>query len=236
MNPLFQGKIDNFCAAYSVLNAFRLLFGISAFQARDMLNATFIEQARHSDTWKKIVCHETTYYDLVAGRLENGKANLAYSYYCPFPAKDFNMSRIRSFSPEVDIDTVWNFLQNIIDTDPSSIKPVTAVLRFCRFMPNQIGPIVDHWSTIMRVTDKEIYLYDCSLEPTGWYVLHRGKFFSAPFGAVPPQRTALEQQYMLNLASEEFGVICPESIFVVEKKNSPFETFASAFKRKIFDI
>ena len=94
--------------------------------------------------------------------------------------------------------------------------------------------MVDHWSAISRITDTEIYLYDCSLETTGWYILHRDKFFSAPFGAIPPQRTGLQQQFTLSLAEEEFGVICPESIFMVEKKKSPFETITAAFKRKIF--
>lgn len=235
MNPLFQGKIDNFCAAYSVLNALRLLFGISAFQARDILNDTLIEQAQNPEEWKKVVCHETCYYELVNSMLAKCQETYGYTYYCPFPCIKPNLDNIRFFQPEVDVDTVWDFLQNTVNLSAEAEKEVTAVLRFCRFLPRQVGPIVDHWSTISRITDSEIYLYDCSLESTGWYILHREKFFSAPFWAIPPQRIALKQQYTLNLADEEFGVFCPESIFMIEKKKSPFETLAATFKRKIFD-
>lgn len=236
MNPLFQGKIDNFCAAYSVLNALRLICGISAFQARDILNDTLIEKAKNSDEWKKIVCHETTYYELVNFMLEKWQATYYYNYYRPFPCISPNVNNIRSFQPEVDLDTLWGFLQNTVCVDSSSNKEVTAVFRFCRFMPKQAGPMVDHWSTISGISDTEIYLYDCSLEPTGWYVLYRDKFFSAPFGAIPPQRLGIEQKFMLNLAGGEFGVICPESIFMIERKKTAFEALTTSFKRKIFNI
>lgn len=236
MNPLFQGKIDNFCAAYSVLNALRLVCGISAFQARDILNDTLIEKAKNSEDWKKIVCHETNYNELVRFMLEKWQETYGYSYYCPFPCINPNANNIRRFQPEVDLETIWEFLKNTVILSAEANKEVTAVLRFCRFLPRQAGPMVDHWSTISRITDTEIYLYDCSLEATGWYVLQREKFFSAPFGAIPPQRIGIEQQYTLNLAEEEFGVICPESIFMIERKKTAFETLAATFKRKIFDI
>lgn len=231
MNPLFQGKIDNFCAAYSVLNALRLICGISAFQARDILNDMFMEQAKNAEEWKKIVCHETTYCELVRSMLEKWKNAYNYGYYCPFPCDKPNIAHIKTFSPEVDVDTVWDFLKDAIKD-----KQTTAVMRFCRFLPHQAGPIVDHWSTVLRVTDREIFLYDCSLEPTGWYVLHRDKFFAAPFGAIPPQKTGLENQFVLNLGTEEFGVLCPESIFVLERKATAFDTIKTAFKRKIFTV
>lgn len=231
MNPLFQGKIDNFCAAYSVLNALRLIEGISAFQARDILNDMFVEQARDIEAWRKIVCHETNYYEVVQFMLEKWKKEFQYDWYCPFPCAAPNVTHIKTFRPEVDIDTFWDFLKNTVKD-----KERTAVMRFCRFFPHQPGPAVDHWSTVLRVTDREIYLYDCSLETTGWYVLHREKFFTAPFGAIPPQKIALANQFILNLAREEFGVFCPESVFVVEKKASSFESIKTAFKRKIFDV
>lgn len=236
MNPLFQGKIDNFCAAYSVLNALRLLFGISAFQARDILNDTLIEQAQNPEEWKKIVCHETNYYALVNSMLAKCKEVYHYNYYRPFPCLNPSLDNIRFFQPEVDIDTIWEFLKDTVTLSAEANKEVTAVFRFCRFLPRQAGPMVDHWSTIARITDTEIYLYDCSLETTGWYILNRDKFFSAPFEAIPPQRIGLQQQFMLSLAEEEFGVLCPESIFMIEKKKTPFETLAASFKRKIFEI
>ncbi len=229
MNPLFQGKIDNFCAAYSVLNALRLICGISAFQARDILNDMFVEQAKNIEEWKKIVCHETTYYGLVRHMLEKWQTTYNYAVWQPFPCDKPNITHVKTFSPEVDLDTVWEFLQkNVKD------KQSTAVMRFCRFLPHQPGPIVDHWSTVLRVTDREIFLYDCSLESTGWYVLRREKFFTAPFHAVPPQKIGLANQFTLNLAAEEFGVLCPESVFMAERKATAFDTVKTAFKRKIF--
>lgn len=228
MNPLFQGKIDNFCAAYSVLNALRLVCGISAFQARDILNDMFVEQAKDIEKWRDIVCHRTDYYELVQFMLEKWKVIHNYSVYRPFAGVP-NITHVKTFQPEIDMDTLWEFLQKTVKD-----KQCTAVMRFCRFLPHQAGPIVDHWSTVSRVTPGEIYLYDCSLETTGWYVLKKDKFFTAPFGAVPPQTVALEQQFTLNLANEEFGVISPESIYIVERNPSPFDTMKTAFKRKIF--
>ena len=38
MQPFYQGKIDNFCAMYAVLNALQVLFSLTPHQARRIFN------------------------------------------------------------------------------------------------------------------------------------------------------------------------------------------------------
>ena len=226
MNPLYQGKIDNFCAAYSVLNAFRLVSGISAFQARDILNHVFIEEAKDIENWERIVKHECNYLNMVRSILEKWKVELNYQYFCPFAytGKEEPIMGNDFLHPQVDLDTVWETLMQFV-----KYKKGTAVIRFCRFLPKQIGPIVDHWSTVAKIDEHEMVLYDCSLEATGWYLLEKERFFSAPFGAIPPQGLALKMGYNLDLAENEFGVICPDYIHIIESKASPFDMLKRAF-------
>ena len=46
MQAFYQGKIDNFCAMYAVLNAVQVLFGLAPLHARKIFNRAMMEQAR----------------------------------------------------------------------------------------------------------------------------------------------------------------------------------------------
>ena len=65
MTPLFQGKIDNFCAAYAVLNAMRLIHGISDLQARALFSELLLSQSRDEKAFRAILSHGTDYVDMV---------------------------------------------------------------------------------------------------------------------------------------------------------------------------
>ena len=58
MHALYQGKIDNFCAMYAVLNAVQVLFGLSPLHARKIFNRAMMEQARDLENFQKILEHK----------------------------------------------------------------------------------------------------------------------------------------------------------------------------------
>ena len=242
MQALYQGKIDNFCAAYAVLNAIKLVRKISVMQSRVLLNEMLYHEAKDPDQWLKILHHETDYQDLAKRMLELWTETFGYKTFCPFNPEEFLAAQAvntkatpkssiikkfitkspitenrEAFKAEVDKDLLWETLKKHTKEHES-----TVVLRFCRFLPNKVGPIVDHWTTLIKVTDDELYFYDCSLETTGWYIIPREKIYVAPFGALPPQAIANRENMVLTLANEEFAVISPENIHVVEIVKSPF--------------
>ena len=248
MQPLYQGKIDNFCAAYAVLNGLKLIRNISTLQARVILNEMFYYEAQNLDEWLKIIHHETDYQRLVERMLHKWAATYSYKTFCPFNPQEFAIknsnkknsafnakgngtlsdsksdSQINSnsnpdadFYPEVDKDIMWDTLKQYTQE-----KESTVVLRFCRFIPNQVGPLVDHWTTLSKVTETELHFFDCSMETTGWYVIPREKVYVAPFGKLPPQSIGLLQGMTLSLDKEEFAIIPPENIHVLKVVKSAF--------------
>ena len=58
MHALYQGKIDNFCAMYAVLNAVQVLFGLAPLHARKIFNRAMMEQARDLENFQKILEHK----------------------------------------------------------------------------------------------------------------------------------------------------------------------------------
>ena len=231
MQALYQGKIDNFCAAYAVLNGLKIIRNISTMQARVVLNEMFHHEAKDSEQWLKIINHETDYQNLVSRMLAKWSSTYGYKAFCPFDPQDFavknptykkspqnNVRNPKEVFPEIDKDTIWSTLQEHTKEAGS-----TVVLRFCRFIPNQVGPLVDHWTTLAKITEDEMHFFDCSIEPTGWYVIPREKLYVAPFGMLPPQSVGLSQGMKLSLHKEEFAIIPPENIHVLKAIRSPFD-------------
>lgn len=281
---IYQGKLDNFCAAYAVLNGLKLISHMNNMQARIMLNEMFYYESLDKLNWLKVIGHETDYHALVTRMLKRWEPTFHYTSFCPFvphnyeknifqtahdnaknensksknaknkntkdilehnkqqkekqellegvsqkPTKNF-LERVQSLfkgeqfniekafeKPEISLDTVWSTLKKYVVH-----KQSTAVIRFCRFIPGKIGPIVDHWTTLQKVTDNALYFFDCSLEETGWYIITREKLHVAPFASIPPQALAIQEGYKLSLAQEEFAVICPENIHIISMEPSPF--------------
>lgn len=229
MKPIYQGKLDNFCAAYAVLNALKLVRNISTAQARVVLNEMFYHEAKNPEEWLKILNHETTYQSLVKRMLERWSSTYGYKTFCPFDPLDsqnfiskikqniFGKNAESTAQAEVDKDLLWDTLMKYTKERES-----TVVLRFCRFLPHQVGPIVDHWTTLIKITDDTMHFFDCSLEPSGWYTIPRQKLYVAPFGTLPPQSIGLAKGMTLSLDAEEFAIIPPENIHVLKIVKNPF--------------
>lgn len=230
MKAIYQGKLDNFCAAYAVLNGLKLIRNISTSQARIILTEMFYYESQNLEEWLKILVHETDYQALVKRMLEKWSSTYGYKTFCPFDPQEFISKKKRNIflrntnsttsniQAEVDKDILWNTLMKY-----TKAQQRTVVLRFCRFVPHQVGPLVDHWTTLEKITDDAMYFFDCSLEASGWYSIPREKLFVAPFGTLPPQNIALKKGMTLSLDTEEFAIIPPENIHVLEVVKNPFD-------------
>lgn len=283
LNPIYQGKLDNFCAIYAVINGLKLISNINNMQARIVLNEALYYESLDARNWLRVINHETDYQALVSRMLKKWESMFEYGSFCPFdathypqnifqrlaqhdmnarnaeqmlamkarqkhvqnahdstqtvsvnqghtnqnttqdiPKKTFierlsNLFRGETFDinkafqkPELSVDLVWSTIEKHILEGKS-----TVVLRLCRFLPDKIGPMVDHWTTVYKITDDKMFFYDCSLEKTGWYQLPRQKVFIAPFGSILPQTLALQDGFKLSLMQGEFAVLCPEYIHVM---------------------
>lgn len=265
-DAIYQGKLDNFCAVYAVLNAIKLISDMNNMQARVMLNEVLYHESLDRANWLRVLGHETDYEALVSRMLKQWEGHFKYTSFCPFEPHNFEknifqhayedneednssdspekkimkkflkpqtiklLENIRKIfkgeefkleqafkNPEVSLDTVWSTLKKYVVEGKS-----TAVIRFCRFMPEKIGPMIDHWTTVREVTDDALHFFDCSLEKTGWYVMPRERLYVAPFASIPPQTLALKEGYTLTLENREFAVICPENIHILQVGKSPF--------------
>ena len=87
MTPLFQGKIDNFCAAYAVLNAMRLIHGISDLQARALFSELLLSQSRDEKAFRAILSHGTDYVDMVDAFLGQISERFPLRVSAPFDAE-----------------------------------------------------------------------------------------------------------------------------------------------------
>lgn len=155
MQPFYQGKIDNFCAFYAVLNALKILHGITASTARDIFNEVVMDLATDREALKAVLEHRTDYVEEVDRMLLGVRSR--------FP---FHLERLESPCPAVQ---VWEALRRF--ADPQAGR--TAVFRFRRFVPLRAAPVADHWTTAHIMDGQTLRFFDCSLEPYGLYSLQK---------------------------------------------------------------
>ncbi len=222
--PFFQGKVDNFCAGYAVLNAIKLLRKMSALQGRVVLNEMLFYEAKDPESWIKVLNHETDYNALVSRMLKVWEEPYRYNYFRPFDpanygfnpedyAKEELRQNLNMAKPEISLDEIWN-----VFTKYTKLGESVVLFRFCRFLPQTAGPIVDHWTTLAKIDKNTLYFYDCSLEKSGWYVVPKHKVYVAPFYSIAAQNLSLRNNFKLNLSNEEFAVLCPEHIHILEAR------------------
>ena len=156
MTPFFQGKIDNFCAAYAVLNAMRLIHDISAFQARELFSDLLLSPSRDEQAVRAILNHGTDYVDMVDAFLERIAERFPLRVSAPFDA-------------ETACGDVWEVLTDYARPELGR----SAVFRFRRYEAFSVRPRADHWTTAHRMEGGVLRFFDCSLEPDGLYHLTR---------------------------------------------------------------
>ena len=101
MQPFYQGKIDNFCAMYAVLNALQVLFNIGPLQARRLFNLTLSAQAADAENFRRILEHKTDYLTLVDDMLDDVRRN------------EFPSLQVRApFTADATSEEVWETLRS----------------------------------------------------------------------------------------------------------------------------
>ena len=158
MQPVYQGKIDTFCAVYAVLNALQILHGITPAQARELFNEVLVRESRNEVRFRDVLAHRTDYVDLVDQMLEAVRPRYPLIIRAPFA----------SGTPHAE---VWNALVEYAAPE----RRRTGVFRFLRYVPLRDTPVVDHWTTARDVDKSGLHLFDSSLEPGGVYCLRGGE-------------------------------------------------------------
>ena len=174
MQPFYQGKIDNFCAMYAVLNALQVLFSLTPHQARRIFNRALMAQAAEPETFRQVLEHSTDYVSLVDFMLEDVRRH-------EFP--DLRVSA--PFGPDAACDEVWEALRS----SARPPMPLVSVFRFLRVAPPSEKPYVDHW-TVGHYMDMEgLHFLDCSLEA--------GALFCLPYAKLTDSWRPLSREYVV---------------------------------------
>ncbi|WP_295637584.1 hypothetical protein [uncultured Mailhella sp.] len=178
MQSFYQGKIDNFCAMYAVLNALQVLFSIGPLQARRIFNRVLLAQSADADTFSRILEHRTDYVALVDYMLDDVRRH-------EFPA----LCVSAPFTPDTSCNVVWEALRSCARPP----MPLVSVFRFLRIAPPSEKPYVDHW-TVGHYMDMEgLHFMDCSLEAGALYCLPYAKLtdpwrpLSREYVVIPPE-------------------------------------------------
>ncbi len=155
--PFYQGKIDNFCAIYAVLNAVQLLHNLSATQARNIFNLFLVQSAMDTRHFWDMLTHRTDYVrdvDILLGMI---KSTYPLKVEAPFSGAE-------------DCRDLWRSLTGRADAEHGSV----VLFRFMRYKAGNNTPSIDHWSCAGRTEEGFLPLFDCSLEASGLYRLSAG--------------------------------------------------------------
>lgn len=153
LKPLYQGKLDAFCAVYAVINALRLTHSIRSSRARDILNETLLMLSVNPTLFRAFLYQETDYLQLVDMMLAVQKKLLPLEIVRPFSPTD-KPSR----------EELWQAFQNWLGPDPEKNQGRAIVFRFKRHMKPDQPAVNRHWTTADYITDKTLHLFDCSHE------------------------------------------------------------------------
>jgi hypothetical protein len=178
MQAFYQGKVDNFCAIYSVLNALQVLFTLTPLQGRTIFNRTLKNLARKPEDFARVLEHHTDYVFLVDAMLSDIKAH------------EFPQLKVEApFGPTVPCQQVWEVLRSCARPP----MPLISIFRFLRIIPPSEKPYVDHW-TVGHYMDMEgLHFLDCSLEAGGIYCLpyarvtDRSRPHNREYVVIPPE-------------------------------------------------
>lgn len=153
LKPFYQGKLDVFCALYAVLNALRLTHGLRTLKARDILNSTLLGISTNPAAFRAFLNQETDYINVVDTMLK-------------VAAKQYPLEIVRPFSEarQPDVDTFWTTCQGWLNPAGTPAENRAIVLRFSRH--DQLGeaPKVRHWTTIDKMDNEILHLFDSSHE------------------------------------------------------------------------
>ena len=136
MKPYAQGALDGLCAVYSIVNATRIVTGISEEEAKDL----FKEIIRYLETKKDLGKLLIEGIDLltIGGILGEVVGDKIRNCYMPFKQ-----------NRDTPLDEFWNeMMMFLCGGDRRAILIGVG------------GPMWDHWSIVESITDKQIRFFD----------------------------------------------------------------------------
>ncbi|MEZ6853286.1 hypothetical protein [Halodesulfovibrio aestuarii] len=172
MEALFQGKLDNFCALYAVLNAMQRTHGINHWEARKLFHAGLLSFSRDAESWENIVCNRTDYIAEVQSFINLIRSEGTSIHYTqPFPDGKASIADV------LKVVKAWSPVEQGKGTslyEKAGGKGV--VLQFKRFLPFRGAPLITHWTAVKEFVGSEIRFIDSSLEKNATYALPQNGF------------------------------------------------------------
>lgn len=168
MDAFFQGKLDNFCALYAVLNAMQRTHGINHWAARKLFHTGLIDFARDEKAWEGIVTNSTDYVSEIKTFIELiNREGFDIDYVRPFSAGKATIEEVRSVIED------WSATPA---ESADGVSGQAVVLQFKRYLPFRGAPLISHWTTVSACSESEIRFMDSSLEKMATYTLAANGF------------------------------------------------------------
>lgn len=152
LKPFYQGKLDVFCAMYSVLNGLRLTHGLRTLKARELLNETLLGLSANPAAFKAVLNQETDYIALVDAMLN-------------VSAKKYPLQVVRPFQAALpDVNEFWATCDEWLNPGGESAPNRAIIFRFSRYDKPGEPPLVRHWTTVDTISPQNMHLFDSSHE------------------------------------------------------------------------
>ena len=153
MNPIYQGQVDVFCAAYAVINAIRRIHESRLLHCRELLHEALLDAAANPEYFATILKQQTDYASWVDSMLERQVQRGTLYVEKPF-------SSTGSHSEAIPPERLWETLEQWLNR--TSRRAV--IFQFIRHLiPTQL--VIRHWSCGYIIQEDILSLLDSSLEP-----------------------------------------------------------------------
>lgn len=153
LKPFYQGKLDVFCAMYAVINGLRLTHKIHTLKGRDILNNTLFGLAGEPKLFRAVLDQKTDYVFLVDRMLALIQKKYPLEVARPFGAENLP-----------DAQVFWQTCQEWLNPNGAPAENRAIVCRFCRYQKLGEAAIVKHWTTVAKMDDTFMNLFDSSHE------------------------------------------------------------------------
>ena len=193
MRRYLQGTLDFACGIYAVINALSCLRGLDLAGARRVFQETQISLASRPGLWARFSRNETDHYWLVRYMLQRWCLEPPYRLHFFQPFSDcllpgpqaLDLDRASMFLPEArqpdgppsfektrsEAEASWKEVCSWFLDEREEKSRKAAILRFHRFIPGVVQPVVSHWTTVRAANTDCLYLHDASAEQGALYTL-----------------------------------------------------------------
>jgi hypothetical protein len=137
MKPYEQGALDGLCAVYSIVNATRIISGISEDEAKELFKEIILYLEKTCDLSK--ILFSGIGLKTIGGILSDVVGDRIRSRSMPF--KQY---------PETPLDSFWAEMMGFLNGGRGRKAILVGVG----------GPMWDHWSIVESITERQIRFFD----------------------------------------------------------------------------